>query len=106
MSGLFERASAMFQELQGDICRRLETLDGVKQFGADRWDRAAGGGGVARVLDGGAVFRGRGRLARGHGGADARRRPAVPGYRGVAGDSPAIADGADDPCQLPDDLAW
>ena len=56
MPSLFERASALFQELQADICRRLETLDGAARFGSDRWERAAGGGGVARVLEGGAVF--------------------------------------------------
>jgi coproporphyrinogen III oxidase len=56
VASLFERASALFQDLQADICRRLETLDGAARFGSDRWERPAGGGGVARVLEGGRVF--------------------------------------------------
>jgi coproporphyrinogen III oxidase len=56
VAGLFDRAATLFQELQADICRRLETLDGTARFGSDAWDRPAGGGGVARVLAGGAVF--------------------------------------------------
>jgi len=56
VSGLFDRASAFFQDLQGDICRRLETIDGETRFRTDRWERAGGGGGVSRVLEGGAVF--------------------------------------------------
>jgi coproporphyrinogen III oxidase len=55
VSGLFERASRFFSELQADICQRLETLDGAR-FGSDRWERAGGGGGVSRVLENGAVF--------------------------------------------------
>jgi coproporphyrinogen III oxidase len=56
VSSLFDRASAFFRELQSDICRRLETIDGARTFGTDPWDRPGGGGGVARVLEGGAVF--------------------------------------------------
>jgi coproporphyrinogen III oxidase len=56
VSGLFERASAFFSDLQADICRRLETFDGTARFGSDRWERAGGGGGVARVIEGGGVF--------------------------------------------------
>jgi coproporphyrinogen III oxidase len=56
VSVLFDRASAFFRELQSDICRRLETIDGTASFGSDAWDRPGGGGGVARVLEGGAVF--------------------------------------------------
>jgi coproporphyrinogen III oxidase len=56
VSGLFERAATLFSELQRDICHRLETLDGAAAFGADEWQRPGGGGGVSRVLAGGAVF--------------------------------------------------
>lgn len=56
MVGLFDRAATLFQELQADICRGLEALDGTARFGSDAWDRPAGGGGVARVLADGAVF--------------------------------------------------
>jgi coproporphyrinogen III oxidase len=57
VSGLFDRASTVFADLQTDICRELETIDGSgSKFGADRWERPGGGGGVARVLERGAVF--------------------------------------------------
>jgi coproporphyrinogen III oxidase len=56
VSDLFERAAKFFHELQSDICRALADLDGAKEFGADAWQRPGGGGGVARVLEGGAVF--------------------------------------------------
>ena len=56
MSDLFDRAAKFFHELQSDICTRLGELDGAKEFGADAWQRPGGGGGVARVLEGGALF--------------------------------------------------
>ncbi len=56
MSDLFDRAAKFFQELQTDICRGLADADGAKEFGADAWQRPGGGGGVARVLEGGALF--------------------------------------------------
>ena len=56
MSDLFDRAAKFFHELQSDICTKLAELDGAKEFGADAWQRPGGGGGVARVLEGGALF--------------------------------------------------
>ncbi|HEY0191892.1 MAG TPA: oxygen-dependent coproporphyrinogen oxidase [Kofleriaceae bacterium] len=56
MSDLFDRAAKFFSELQTDICRALSDADGAAQFTADAWQRPGGGGGVARVLEGGAVF--------------------------------------------------
>ena len=57
VSDLFDRAAKFFSELQAAICRSLEDVDGAaKQFTADAWQRPGGGGGVARVLEGGAVF--------------------------------------------------
>ncbi|HMG53349.1 MAG TPA: oxygen-dependent coproporphyrinogen oxidase [Kofleriaceae bacterium] len=56
MSDLFDRAAKFFSELQTDICRALADLDGATEFGMDRWERQGGGGGVARVLEGGALF--------------------------------------------------
>ena len=56
VSDLFDRAAKYFHELQTDICRALADLDGAKDFGADAWQRPGGGGGLARVLEGGAVF--------------------------------------------------
>jgi coproporphyrinogen III oxidase len=56
MNGLFDRASEFFRQLQGDICRALEGVDRGGAFGTDEWTRPGGGGGVARVLEGGGVF--------------------------------------------------
>src|ERR1041385_7408834 len=56
VSDLFDRAAKFFQELQTDICTALADVDGGATFGADAWQRPGGGGGVARVLEGGAVF--------------------------------------------------
>jgi coproporphyrinogen III oxidase len=56
VSGLFDRASDFFRALQGDICSALARIDGRADFGVDPWERDGGGGGVARVLEGGAVF--------------------------------------------------
>jgi coproporphyrinogen III oxidase len=56
VSALFERAAKFFEELQSDICRAVGDADGTAKFSADAWQRPGGGGGVARVLEGGAVF--------------------------------------------------
>ncbi len=56
MEDLFDRSARFFEELQGDICRTLAELDGGAPFSTDRWDRPGGGGGVSRVLEGGALF--------------------------------------------------
>jgi coproporphyrinogen III oxidase len=56
VSDLFDRASKFFSELQTDICLALAELDGGAEFSADAWQRPGGGGGVARVLEGGALF--------------------------------------------------
>lgn len=43
-------------QLQNNICTELEKLDGKSRFFEDRWDRPEGGGGITRVINGGAVF--------------------------------------------------
>lgn len=53
---LFERAAKYFRDLQANICTALAECDGGKTFSADAWQRPGGGGGVARVLERGAVF--------------------------------------------------
>ena len=53
---LKNRARDFFYELQDEICRALEQLDGRGQFREDVWARDEGGGGRTRVLEGGAVF--------------------------------------------------
>jgi len=56
VSDLFDRAAKFFSELQTDICNALAEVDGAAVFTADAWQRPGGGGGVARVLEGGALF--------------------------------------------------
>ena len=55
-SDLFDRAAALFRDLQTDICAALAAADGTADFGADAWQRPGGGGGVSRILSEGAVF--------------------------------------------------
>ena len=42
--------------LQDRICDALAQTDGTRAFAEDRWSRAEGGGGITRVLAGGAVL--------------------------------------------------
>ena len=42
--------------LQDEICNSLEQADGVGKFVTDSWQREQGGGGVSKVLKGGAVI--------------------------------------------------
>jgi coproporphyrinogen III oxidase len=56
MSGLFDRAAQLFRGLQADISQAIADADGGADFTSDAWTREGGGGGVARVLEGGAVF--------------------------------------------------
>jgi coproporphyrinogen III oxidase len=42
--------------LQAEVCAALEAADGPGRFGVDPWERPGGGGGVARVLEDGAVL--------------------------------------------------
>ena len=56
MSDLFERAAKFYAELQTELCRALADADGGSDFTTDAWQRPGGGGGVARVLEGGALF--------------------------------------------------
>lgn len=56
MSDLFDRAAKFFSEVQGELCRALADADGGADFTADAWQRPGGGGGVARVLQDGALF--------------------------------------------------
>ena len=43
-------------ELQDRICNALAELDGGEEFHEDAWERAEGGGGRSRILEGGKVF--------------------------------------------------
>ena len=56
MSDLFDRAAKFFSETQAAIVNALTEADTGAEFSRDAWQRPGGGGGVARVLEGGAVF--------------------------------------------------
>ncbi|AKU90264.1 oxygen-dependent coproporphyrinogen oxidase [Vulgatibacter incomptus] len=53
---LRDRASTYVRDLQDRICAALEAADGKARFHEDRWEREGGGGGISRVMEGGAVF--------------------------------------------------
>jgi coproporphyrinogen III oxidase len=42
--------------LQQQICNVMEQIDGVARFGTDNWECASGGGGITRILEGGAII--------------------------------------------------
>lgn len=48
-----KETSAWFKSLQDDICNTLAQADGVGNFKEDLWERPGGGGGRARVIEGG-----------------------------------------------------
>lgn len=50
------RMELMIMRVQAEICRKLEELDGDKQFKVERWERNEGGGGVTCVMSDGTVF--------------------------------------------------
>jgi coproporphyrinogen III oxidase len=51
-----DRFAPFLRALQEEICGALERLDGAVRFGADRWERPGGGGGLTRVAEGGALL--------------------------------------------------
>ncbi|MCB0502896.1 MAG: oxygen-dependent coproporphyrinogen oxidase [Bacteroidetes bacterium] len=51
-----ENIKAYFIQLQNNICKALEEVDGKAKFVSDEWVRAEGGGGDTRVIQNGAVF--------------------------------------------------
>lgn len=55
MSGKLEIKNYLLN-LQQRICRELEEEDGEGKFVEETWQREEGGGGVSRILTGGAVF--------------------------------------------------
>jgi len=56
IESLRARAQGCFAALQDRICQALEEADGADRFREDLWERAGGGGGRTRVLEGGALF--------------------------------------------------
>ncbi|MEO8472346.1 MAG: oxygen-dependent coproporphyrinogen oxidase [Chryseolinea sp.] len=51
-----ESISNWFKGLQAEICQSLEASDGTGKFISDAWERAGGGGGLTRVMNGGSVI--------------------------------------------------
>ena len=55
-AAMSHRMQALVERLQRQICDGLESTDGIARFKDDRWVREGGGGGLTRVMEGGAVF--------------------------------------------------
>lgn len=51
-----ERMQRFVEALQKRIIKAFERIDGAATFGADRWERPGGGGGLTRVITGGNVW--------------------------------------------------
>ena len=51
-----ESIAAEYKRIQDDICRGLETLDGVSVFEEENWSREGGGGGRTRIIQQGDVI--------------------------------------------------
>ncbi|KAF9974679.1 Coproporphyrinogen-III oxidase [Actinomortierella ambigua] len=50
------RMEAFVKELQAEITKEIEKVDGGAKFRVDRWERAEGGDGISMVLQDGKVF--------------------------------------------------
>ena len=79
-----DRASAVMKGIQDAICAGLEAVEqeagGMACFGRDEWERAAGGGGVARVIqDGSVVEKGGVNVSTVHGELDPQFAQRLPG---------------------------
>lgn len=51
-----EQIAADYQQIQEEICRALEAVDGKTQFEEEKWERDGGGGGRTRVIQNGNIF--------------------------------------------------
>lgn len=51
---MFAPVKSYLQDLQNQICRMIEAEDGKAKFIEDAWQHQEGGGGLSRVLEGGA----------------------------------------------------
>jgi coproporphyrinogen III oxidase len=56
LAAAIDRLERLALQAQAALCAGLEALDGPGRFGRDRWERPGGGGGVARVLEDGALL--------------------------------------------------
>ena len=53
-----EQINDWFKSLQDEICATLENADGQGKFHEDKWERAGGGGGRTRIIEGVAIEKG------------------------------------------------
>ncbi|RZA01284.1 MAG: oxygen-dependent coproporphyrinogen oxidase [Sphingobacteriaceae bacterium] len=51
-----EQIAADYQQIQDEICRALEAVDGKATFEEEKWEREGGGGGRTRVIQNGNIF--------------------------------------------------
>jgi coproporphyrinogen III oxidase len=51
-----EQIAAGYQQIQDDICRALEAVDGKAKFEEEKWERDGGGGGRTRIIQNGNIF--------------------------------------------------
>ena len=51
-----QEIAAQYQEIQDEICRGLERLDGTGRFEEEIWQREGGGGGRTRIIQNGTVL--------------------------------------------------
>ena len=51
-----EQIAIDYQEIQDEICRSLENLDGKSKFEEEKWERDGGGGGRTRVIQNGNIL--------------------------------------------------
>ncbi len=53
---LMQEMVSATRALQGEMCAAFERVDGRARFSSDAWERPGGGGGLTRVLEGGAAL--------------------------------------------------
>src|SRR3954467_11743780 len=51
-----EQIAADYQQIQDEICRALEAVDGKARFEEEKWERDGGGGGRTRIIQNGNIF--------------------------------------------------
>ena len=51
-----EQIAANYQQIQDEICRALEAVDGKAKFEEEKWERDGGGGGRTRIIQNGNIF--------------------------------------------------
>lgn len=51
-----EQIAVDYQQIQDEICRALEAVDGKAKFEEEKWERDGGGGGRTRIIQNGNIF--------------------------------------------------